>query len=392
MNRAQVPTQHDRVSRRAFITGLARGAIGLGITPYVFNAFASSDLTLPFRKGSLPLYLHFNENSLGMSDKALLAAKQAVQQYGNRYADDLVDKLKQQLAQAHGVAVEQLILGNGSTEVIGAVIEQAVLDKATVVEPTPTFGDVSRRARARGLDVVQVPVTQNFVTDLRALKRQAETIKGRVLINICNPNNPTGTIADQSFLEHWVRHADKSHFFLIDEAYFEYAQGSAGYASLLPLIQEGQSNLVVTRTFSKIYGMAGMRIGYGFAEANTASALGRLAASFNLSVAGIAAAMASLEDEAFYQKSLQANQTSKQILIRALDDLGLGYVPSYTNFVLHRINGPLADYSNRMMQQGIKVGRRMTAEDGWNRISLGTAEEMTHFVKTLQAFRERGWV
>lgn len=356
------------------------------------TVFAQSGSRLPFRNGALPLLLHFNENSLGMSPQAITAAKQAIVHRGNRYPDESVTQLQQALATKHNVPLEQVILGNGSTEVIGAIVTESANRGVTIIEPSPTFGDVRRRSEAAGLSVIRVPVGDDFITDIDMLKKRAALTKGPLLINICNPNNPTGSIVEQTALFEWIKNAPEHHTFLIDEAYFEYAQLNPDYHSVLSLIKLGKENLILTRTFSKIYGMAGMRVGYGIAAPITAKRIARFAASFNLSAAGVAAALASLQDQNFYQHSLSSNQKAKTILLNTLDELGLEYVRSDTNFVLHRINSDLKSYAQRMADNGISVGRRMTEKDGWNRISIGKPNEMELFSKTLNAFREKRWV
>jgi histidinol-phosphate aminotransferase len=180
--------------------------------------------------------------------------------------------------------------------------------------------------------------------------------------------------------------------FLIDEAYFAYAQANPRYKSGLDLIQQGNDNVVISRTFSKVHGMAGMRIGYGVATIETARKIDAFARGFNLSAAGIAAASAALDDTGFYKKSIQSNQLSKKILIDTLNDLELAHISSDTNFVLHKLGAPLAEYVAHMQQNGIRVGRKMTSDDSWNRISLGTPDEMKVFTKVLLEFRQKGWV
>lgn len=379
-------------SRRQFIQQLSASAACLGLAMSAPLAFAREQSILLFRQNASPLLLHFNENSLGMSAKALTAAKQAIEVYGNRYPDAAFDEFKSKLATYHQIEQEQLMFGNGSTEVLQAVATYAAQQNATVIEPTPTFGALKRYCEAENLNVIQVPVTQDFEMNIAAMKKQAMAQKGFVLINICNPNNPTGNIVDFSVLFDWINNAPDSHLFLLDEAYFAYAQANPRFKSGVDLIKQGKDNVVVSRTFSKVYGMAGMRIGYGIATAKTASLINPFASGFNLGIAGIAAASASLDDTAFYAKSLDYNQRSKSILINTLDQLELDYVPSDTNFILHRINAPLADYAAHMQQNGIRVGRKMTDDDRWNRISLGTPDEMKIFTQTLIAFRQKGWV
>ena len=379
-------------SRRNFIQlcTTTAAAIATGFAPLAAVAGASE--VLAFRKNASPLLLNYNENSLGMSALAVNAAQQVASTASNRYPDDAVARLRSTLAALHGVPVEQIIFGNGSTEVIQATVTYAEGLGATVLEPTPTFGDVRRYAEAEELNIVQVPVGQNFQTDIAALRQRATELQGPLLINICNPNNPTGTIVDNDALVKWINAAPANYVFLIDEAYFEYAQLNPKFSSMLGLIKAGKENLIVTRTFSKIYGMAGMRVGYGVAAPATAKQVRKFAAGYNLTATGVAAALASLTDKQFYQQSMQSNKAAKAILLAALDELTLEHIESNANFVLHRINSPVADYATRMADNGIRVGRRMTKDDGWNRISLGTPEEMQEFVKVLKVFRSKGWV
>ncbi len=380
------------LSRRRLLGSLAASAAIIGSGAIAAPALARDDHLLPFRKGASILPLNFNENSLGMSPAAKDAAAFAVKNKGNRYADASIADLRNMLATSNGVPTDQILLGNGSTDVIKAVVATAAQVKATVIEPDPTFGDVRRYARSYGLQLVQVPVGAGFVTDIAALRARAEATNGPLLINICNPNNPTGTIVDQAALMDWINAAPDGHLFLIDEAYFDYAKNSVGYSSLIGEIRRGRENIVVARTFSKVYGMAGMRVGFGVAAPETAKRIRPFAANYNMSATGLAAAIASLKDEAFYAKSLASNQTAKNILLETLADLGLAHIPAHTNFVLHRIGSDLDIYKKRMAENGVLVGRRMTAEDGWNRLSIGTPSEMQEFARTLRAFRDKGWV
>jgi len=385
-------TLHNAFSRREFIKQLGLGAAYLGVAANIPFAFANSGLILPFRQNAAPLLLHFNENSLGMSPKALSAAIRAVELYGNRYADESFNAFKSKLATYHQVKPEQLIFGNGSTEVLQAIATYAANKNATMIEPNPTFGALRGFCKAENMQVIQVPVGQNFIMNIAAMKKQALAQKGPVLVNICNPNNPTGNIVNFQVLFDWINNAPDSHLFLLDEAYFAYAQNNPRYKSGLDLIMQGKDNLVISRTFSKVYGMAGMRMGYGIASIKTANKINPFASGFNLNAAGIAAATVALDDPEFYNKSIKFNQLSKTLLINTLNKLDLEYVPSDTNFVLHRIGSPLADYAKRMQDNGIRVGRKMTKDDHWNRLSLGTPDEMAIFTQTLLAFREKGWV
>ncbi|MDF2177377.1 histidinol-phosphate transaminase [Aliiglaciecola sp. CAU 1673] len=377
-------SQH--LARRDFIK-LLGGAMALGLTPF---SLASSALPA-LRQGQAQLLLHFNENALGMSPNAMLAAQNALLELGNRYPDALRAQLVSALAAKHGVSEEQIVLGNGSSQVLQAAVRWAKEQGAKLLQPSPTFGLMADTARLEGMQVIDIPVGKGFVTDIQAMAKAAAAEKGALLINLCNPNNPTGTIVETKVLTDWIKSSPSNHFFLVDEAYFDYAEGQPGYASALPLVKAGMDNVMVARTFSKVYGMAGLRMGYGLATTNTALAIDDYSAGFNLNAPGLAASLASIEDEAYRQQSLASNLEAKKILLNTLDKLELEYIPSHTNFVLHRINSPLADYQKRMLEAGIRVGRRMTDEDGWNRLSIGTPAQMRDFVNTLQVFRERGW-
>ena len=379
-------------SRRQFIQQLGLGAAWLGLATNTPLAFANSTPILSFRQNAAPLLLHYNENSLGMSPNALSAAKLAIEMYGNRYPDTSINEFKVKLAAHHQVKPEQLIFGNGSTEVLQAIATYAARQNATMIEPSPTFGALRGYCKAENLKVIQVPVGQDFGMNIAAMKKQAMAQTGAVLINICNPNNPTGNIVDFTTMFDWINSAPDTHLFLLDEAYFEYAQDNPRYKSGLDLINQGKNNVVISRTFSKVHGMAGMRVGYGITTTNTAKKIKPFAAGFNLSAAGLAAASAALDDNAFYNKSIQYNQLSKSLLVNTLNELELEYVPSDTNFVLHRIGTPLADYAAHMQRNDVRVGRKMTLDDRWNRISLGTPDEMKIFTQTLKAFRQKGWV
>ena len=379
-------------SRRQFIQSLGTTAALLGLAAHAPSVLALNRAQLAMRQDAVPLKLNFNENSLGMSVKALNGAQLAVKTAGNRYPVEAITVLREQLAAVHKVSSDMIIFGNGSTEVIGGIVALAARTGAKVLEPSPTFGDVRRYSKAEGLDVITVPVGAGFATDIDALKKRSESIKGPLLINLCNPNNPTGSSIEWAPLEHWLKTAPQNHMFLVDEAYYEYAKANPKYRSALKLIKQGQDNVVITRTFSKIYGMAGMRMGYGIATSSTANKIRPFAAGSNLSIAGLAAASASLKDEEFYKYSVDSNQEAKSILLSSLDELRLDYIPSDTNFVLHKIGTDLSIYSDRMSQNGITVGRKMTVENNWNRISIGTPEEMKQFAATLHAFREKGWV
>jgi histidinol-phosphate aminotransferase len=180
----------------------------------------------------------------------------------------------------------------------------------------------------------------------------------------------------------WIADAPETTLFLIDEAYFEYVD-HPGYRSALSWVHE-RPNVVVTRTFSKIFGMAGMRLGYGVAHPDTAARLREFISANNTNVLACAAALASLADEGLMARSVAVNSEAKAVATATLDELGLEHIPTQTNFLMHRIHGELPAYIARMREAGIRVGRAFPPMLQWNRVSFGLPDEMERWAEVLR--------
>jgi histidinol-phosphate aminotransferase len=211
-----------------------------------------------------------------------------------------------------------------------------------------------------------------------------------VLVYICNPNNPTGSLTSVRDVEAWIGRAGENVHFLVDEAYFEFVD-SPDYFSLDRGAWENP-NVVVARTFSKVYGMAGMRLGYAIAHPETVRKLRAFAPGPNTNHLALVAGLAALKDQEWVGKSVAANLQSRRMAYEVLDDLGLEYLPSHTNFVMHRISGDLREYIGRMADAGVRVGRPFPPMLDYNRCSFGLPSEMEKFAETLRDFRRKGWV
>jgi histidinol-phosphate aminotransferase len=240
------------------------------------------------------------------------------------------------------------------------------------------------------IDLKPIPLLADYAHDLTGMEEATRGASGPVLVYVCNPNNPTGSLTSVADLESWIRRASDNVHFLVDEAYFEFVDSSA-YRSLDKLALDNP-NVVVARTFSKVYGMAGMRLGYAIAHPETARTLQAFAAGTNCNHLALVAGLAALGDEEWVGKSVAANLRSRRIAYGALDELGLEYIPSHTNFVMHRITGDLQQYIDRMAEAGIRVGRPFPPMLGFNRCSFGLPEEMERWAETLRGFRQKGWV
>ena len=375
------------MERRTFLrAGLALGAAGMGggigMAPERLWA-------LPEAAPDGPIKLSSNENPLGLSPAARRAVVDTIGE-ANRYPAERRLELIDALAKRHGVVAENIVLGNGSTEVLQMAVQALYEPGARLVFADPTYEDVPWYAQPYPYDLKKVPLTAAFAHDLDRMRELAEGSSGRALVYLCNPNNPTGTLTPSADIDTWIESAPQRVSFLVDEAYYDYCE-DPGYRSCIARVAD-QPNLLVVRTFSKIYGMAGMRLGYGIAHPDTAATLREYIGRNNANQLALAAALASLGDAKLVERSLESNRQAARILKGCLDELGLAHLPSHANFVMHRINGDLETYQKRMLESGVKVGRAFPPMLEYNRVSIGLPQEMERFADTLREFRRKGWV
>lgn len=338
-----------------------------------------------------PVRLSSNENPLGIPDTAREAIVRGFDR-AHEYPGERIRALREALARHHELDPEGIVLGSGSTEVLQMAVQSRMRRGLRIVLPEPTFEDVNRYALPHSDDVelVRIPLREeDGAHDLAAMERAADGVPEGAVVYICNPNNPTGTVTPVDPLVEWISRAPQ-HFFLVDEAYVEYVEDPAyrpldRWAPLRP-------NVVVTRTFSKVYGLAGLRVGYALAHPDTAEQMGRFATPTNPSHVGCLAALAALDDGDYVRRGLEVNRRSREIALQVLDDLELPAMPSETNFILHRIRGDLDLYRERMAEAGFRVGRAFPPYLDHNRVSLGLPEDMERWAETLRDFRSRGWV
>lgn len=382
------------MKRRRF---LRNGMLALGapaLLPTGARAGSGVDPSLPApppgRQAGGLIRLSSNENPLGIPPVAREAIRAGMDQ-GHRYPGASRRAVVEALASKHGVPEEGIVLGNGSTEVLQMGVQSLMDPGLTLVAPQPTYEDVFEYTEPHPwIEVRAVPLTSDFAHDLTAMEEATRGAEGHVLVYVCNPNNPTGSLTPVDAVEAWIRRAPGNVHFLVDEAYFEFVD-SETYRSLDRLAWENP-NVVVARTFSKVYGMAGLRLGYGVAHPETVRRLRAFASGPNANHLALVAGLAALEDPGWVRRSVEANLRSRRLAYQVLDELGLEHVPSHTNFVLHRINGDLREHIRRMRDAGIRVGRPFPPMTEWNRVSFGLPEEMERFAEALRDFRRRGWV
>ena len=331
--------------------------------------------------------LCFNENPLGISPMARDALVEAIVD-ANRYPGDYRTPLIEELASSLGVDTNTLTLGFGSTELLQVATHAFQGPNVPLVIAEPTFEDIADYQDTMPFEVRTVPLTADLQHDVGRMREAA----GRrpCVVYVCNPNNPTGTVTDSSALDAWIADAPETTTFLLDEAYLEYATDPR-FRPGLHWIHD-KPNVVVIRTFSKIYGMAGLRLGYAVSHPVTATRLNEWTVQNSPNVLAGAAALASLKDETLVPRAIEVNEASKEIAHVTLDELGLEYLPTNTNFLMHRVNGDLEEYIGRMREAGILVGRRFPPMLEWNRLSFGLPEQMDQWASTLKDFRKNGWI
>ncbi|EJD6041120.1 histidinol-phosphate aminotransferase family protein [Providencia rettgeri] len=383
------------MDRRSFLksTSLIAGSIAI-------NAFSNQSIAqtnspvLPDEQH--PLLLNFNENSLGMSVKAREAVINALPG-AFRYPDAARAELLTNIAELYRLSDKHISIGNGSSEIIQAAVAMLANRanqrgiKIQLVTPDPTFNYAELYSLSLGVKVTKIPLTAELAFDLAKMEQATKDFEGLSIVYICNPNNPTAMITPHNQLEKWMNSQSDNLFFIVDEAYAEYVE-DPNFTSAIELVKKDQNNLIVTRTFSKIFALAGLRIGYGVASPATIAAVDEFLSIDNTNAAGAVAAIASLKDKPFIAHSLKSNNTSRMIVEKAFNELGLEYAPSQANFIFHKVNGDVKTYQQRMADAHVMVGREFPPIIGWNRLTLGTPEEMLQFVVILKQFHKKGWV
>jgi histidinol-phosphate aminotransferase len=334
------------------------------------------------RPAGLPddiIQLNSNENPYGPFEKALEAMTRS-QTVAARYPDALEEEVREAIAQLHGVEPEQVILGCGSGEVL-RMADMAFLGPGKkVVVAEPTFEAVLSYARVTRAEPIKVPLTADYRHDLTAMAAVCNDCTG--LLYVCNPNNPTGTIVTGDELEVFLGKVPASVTVLVDEAYHHFAEDRR-YASAFAWVGK-QPNLVVVRTFSKIYGMAGMRLGYAVSTMENIRAMRAHMVWNNGNAAVLEAALASLQDSEHLAAMRKRMNDTRRWLCRELEKDGRSYIPSEANFVMVDVGGDVAPVIEGFRERRLLVGRKFPSMGNWLRVSIGTEKEMETFMAHLR--------
>jgi len=381
------------MNRRGFLkAGISAGTAGL-VSPLLvargWEDARAASLPFPPNDNGKTIRLSSNENALGVAPSARKAILDGIQE-ANRYPFSFADGLRKQLAEHHKVPQGCITLGCGSAEILQIVTQTYATRGALILMADPTFESLARYALPFPARLVKLPLRPDYSHDIDKMRALADKHPGPVLVYLCSPNNPTGTITDCREIEQWVRAAPPRVKFFIDEAYYQLVKDPRYYSFSDQAAKN--PNIIVAHTFSKVYAMAGMRQGYSISTPETRERLMAYSTGNGVNHLALVAASASLRDKDFLKESLDTNDRSRKILLQTLDELNVKSLPSETNFVMFKLKGKIQDFNKRMAEQNIRVGRPFPPMEDYCRLSMGLESEMKTFSTALRRFRKLGWI
>jgi histidinol-phosphate aminotransferase len=351
----------------------------LGATPALAAGATLVDLPRLARAAEVkaastgPIRLAANENPHGPAESAREAIRAALPEaWKYPYTEEM--ELRRLIAAREGVTPQHVMIGDGSTEILRVAALANGLEHGEVVTAECTFSMVREYSEALNAPVRAVPLDSELRFDLAGIT--ARVTPATRLIYLCNPNNPTGTRLPGNIVREFIAGMPKEVLVVADEAYLDLNEDLAAHTAL-PRVIAGD-NLIVTRTFSKLHGMAGLRVGYGLARPDIIKRLERLRITM-MSIVGLRAAIASYQDTAFQAYSRKALHESRAITDGVLDELKLRHTASEANFVFFDTRRPYAEFSQAMQKRGIQIGRPFPPYTTWARVSMGTVDNMQAF-------------
>lgn len=391
--------KNESLNRRSWLKTTALTAGGIGLFP--FSGFCEAPRTAlrpttagvlrysPFFREYLPealppeglqAKLNANENPYGPSPRAMEALRAAAAG-GNRYAWRELMALIDRLAEKEGVSSEHIIMGPGSSDLLEKTAMVLFQKGGNVVSADPSYMSLIQVAEACGGNWKPVPLKDDWSHDLPAMKAAIDSETR--LVYICNPNNPTGTLTDTDALLAFCSEVSEQVPVFVDEAYLDFLDEGMK-SSMVSLIARGK-NIIVARTFSKIHGMAGVRVGYAVGLPETMAKINAITrAGMGISGPSIAAASASLADAEFLKMSREKNTAVRAFTYNGLKQLGHTPVPSYTSFMIFPIAMEGKEFLTRMTGQGVGVRAFRFMDGNWCRVSMGKQDEMERFLKAVQ--------
>ena len=366
-------------SRRGFLRALGAGTAAGVAVPWPLTDHLRTARFEPSRPGQDDglIRLNSNENAYGPSPKVVEVLKSSVRS-ANRYPRMEYNSLVERIAAANRVRPEQVLLGCGSTEILRMAAFAFVGNGRQLIQPSPTFEAIEHYARAAGSEAISVRLTPAFAHDLDGMLARASA--STTLVYICNPNNPTASLTPRKDLENFIGKLPASSF-VIDEAYHHYAGQSGMYASFIdrPL---GDERVIVVRTFSKVYGLAGLRLGYAVASPKIIQQMRKFATEDNINAVVTQAATAALDDTDGVNDSVRRNTDDRQEFFNQAMARALKPIDSHANFVMMNTFHPAEEVIQHFRKNNILIGNLFPTMDSYIRVSLGRPEEMRAFWQT----------
>ncbi len=374
----------SRISRRNFLLGssavVAAGAMqGIPGTPFSppVNLMKSA-----LGQGSIPrpdklIRMNSNENPWGPSRSALRAINAAIEE-ANLYTYFLAGEMSELIGAQQNIAPEHISVGAGSAEILKMGGLLASMDEGSIVVPDPTFEDLPRYAGNNGSEVIRVPVNDNLETDLEAMASAIR--RDTKLVYVCNPNNPIPNIIEKNALRDFVIEISRDRMVFVDEAYHEFVD-DPNYGSMMDLVRDGRQNIIIARTASKIHGLAGLRVGFGFSHPDLAAEITRRMTG-TLNIIGMRAALASYRDVEHSNFVLRKNKEALEITQGYFREAGIRHIDSTANFTFVETGHDIEEVQARFMEHNIRVGRPFPPFRNWMRLSMAKPEEMRYFVQT----------
>lgn len=362
------------VSRRALLE--ASRALLAGAAAGALPASAQSPARPVTRAGAIRLAANENPHGPGPAARAAIAAA-----IGESWKYPMAEEmaLRRQIAEREGLSPRHVMIGDGSSEILHIAAVAHGVGGGEILTAAPTFSLAAEHARAIGGSVREVPLDAELRHDLPAM---AAAVTGRTrLIYVCNPNNPTGTLVTGAAIGEFVAAVAGRSTVLVDEAYLEFAPDAARHSAVARVV--AGDDVIVTRTFSKLHGLAGLRVGYALARPELIERLSRFRAAVAGSL-GLAAAAASLADGDFQEFSRRSIREALALTVAALDDLGLRHAASSANFVFFDTGAPVTEFLGAMRERGFALGRPFPPYLHWCRVSMGTVGEMRAFDRALR--------
>jgi len=364
------------ITRRNFFRKAATGAAVAATFPPLAELTFSE--LVPASRASEPggpIILSRNENAYGPSQKVISSMQDALH-FANRYPDPAVNALHERIAQSHSIKPEQLVLGCGSGEILSITASSFLAPGKSLITAVPTFESIGRCAKALGAQVVEIPLDKNYSHDLPAMLARADA--ATALVYICNPNNPTASLTPRKDLEEFIRKLPPTTTVLIDEAYHHFVGATPDYISFIDKPMN-DDRVIVARTFSKVFGLAGIRVGYAVGAHEKIQSLSARRLPEGLNAVGARAALVAYDDIEYVQMSEKRNANDREEFFNEAKARKVQGITSYANFAMLKVNRPAVEVIEHFKKNNIQIARLFPSMNTYVRVSFGTPPEMKEF-------------